>query len=85
MTKFPVEGGCHCRSVRYAQFAPACSVQYCHCARCRKLYGQLHACGGVIKRADLKITGAENLSTYRTSPSFENHFCKRCEIGRAHV
>lgn len=78
MTSFPIEGGCHCRAVRYTQLASALSVQHCHCARCRKLYGQLFASGGVIRRADLRISGADNLAKYRTSSSFENHFCRTC-------
>lgn len=78
MTDFPIEGGCHCRSVRYTLRAAAVSVQHCHCARCRKLYGQLSAAGGVVRRADLQISNTENLAAYRTSPSFENHFCKTC-------
>ncbi len=78
MTTFPIEGGCHCGAVRFTQRAPALSVQHCHCSRCRKLYGQLLATGAVIDRRDLHIAGAANLAKYRTSPTFENHFCRTC-------
>lgn len=79
MTSFPIQGGCHCRAVRYKLLAPALSVQHCHCERCRKLYGSLSANGAVIARGDLRIdSGRENLTTYRSSPSFANEFCKTC-------
>jgi hypothetical protein len=78
MTKFPVQGGCHCGSVRYTLLAPALSVQHCHCSRCRKLYGQLVSQGAVVDRSDIEIAGTANLVKYRTSPTFEEHFCKTC-------
>jgi hypothetical protein len=64
--------------VRFTQRAAALSVQHCHCARCRKLYGQLSAAGAVIDRSDIEITGTANLVSYRTSSTFENLFCGTC-------
>jgi hypothetical protein len=78
MTKFPVQGGCHCGAVRYTLLAPAMSVQHCHCLRCRKLSGGLIVSGAVIARADIRIESTENLTTYRSSPSFARKFCKTC-------
>ena len=78
MTKFPVEGGCHCGAVRYTLIAPALSVQHCHCSRCRKVYGHLVAAGAVIRQSQIKISGESNLTTYRSSPSFADKFCKTC-------
>ncbi len=78
MTTFPVQGGCHCRAVRYTLRAPAISVQHCHCSQCRKLYGQQSGTGAIVDRADLVIDGQENLSRYRSSASFQVQFCKIC-------
>ena len=78
MTQFPIEGGCHCRAVRYTVLGPALSVQHCHCSRCRKMYGTLYASGAVIERAKIRIAGEENLATYRSSPSFADRFCRTC-------
>ncbi len=78
MTTFPIMGGCHCGAVRYTQRAPALSVVHCHCSRCRKLHGHLFATGAVIDRSYIEIVGSGNLGKYRTSPTFENHFCKTC-------
>ena len=78
MTKFPVQGGCHCGAVRYTLLGPAMSVQHCHCSRCRKLSGGLTASGAVVARADIRIESTENLTAYRSSPSFARMFCKTC-------
>jgi hypothetical protein len=79
MTEFPLEGGCHCGSVRYIVRAAPLSVQHCHCSRCRKVYGQLTAQGAVIRRDDLHIVkGEPNLTTYFSSPSFGSRFCRTC-------
>jgi hypothetical protein len=78
MTKFPVQGGCHCGAVRYTLLGPAMSVQHCHCSRCRKLSGGLTLSGAVVARADIRIESPENLTAYRSSPSFTRMFCKTC-------
>ena len=78
MTKFPVQGGCHCGAVRYTLRGPALSVQHCHFSRCRKVHGQLSASGAVVHRADMQISGAANLTTYSSSVSFHFQFCKTC-------
>lgn len=79
--RFPLAGGCHCGAVRYDLLGPALSLQHCHCSRCRKLTGTFMASGAVIRRADLRIRGAENLTSYRSSPSFEGLFCRICSSG----
>src|SRR5262245_37704508 len=79
MTRFPLEGGCHCGAVRYTVLGPALSVEHCHCSRCRKLYGALSATYAVIERAKFRITkGAANLTTDRSSPGLAGHFCQTC-------
>ena len=75
---FKLSGGCHCGAVRYTIFASPLSVQHCHCESCRKTTGSLYATGGVIRRDKVEIEGAENLTSYRTSPSFEQQFCCTC-------
>ena len=57
MTRFPVQGGCHCGAIRYTLLSPALSVQHCHCSRCRKVYGNLAAQGAVIRRSQIRIEG----------------------------
>ena len=78
MTNFPIQGGCRCGAVRYALLAPALSVQHCHCSQCRKLYGALRMAGAVIERANIRIEGDGNLTTYLASPGYRAQFCKTC-------
>ena len=73
-----LSGGCHCGAVRYTLHASPLSVQHCHCGSCRKSIGALHATLGVMRRDKVEIEGAENLTKYRTSPDFEQQFCRTC-------
>jgi hypothetical protein len=78
MSEFRLDGGCHCGAVRYVLTEPAISVQHCHCERCRKGTGAMTGIGAVIDRSALTISGSENLTEYRSSPSYSDHFCKIC-------
>lgn len=78
MSRFPLEGGCHCGAVRYGLHKPALSVQHCHCERCRKVYGSMFSTGAVVQRDAITITGEGNLTTYRSSPTLASRFCKTC-------
>lgn len=73
-----LSGGCHCGAVRYTLRASPLAVQHCHCESCRKTTGALHATLGVMRRDKVEIEGAENLTKYRTSPGFEQQFCRTC-------
>ncbi len=78
MPEFPKLGGCLCRAVRYTLLAAPLSVQHCHCSQCRKGFATLSAQGAVIRRRDIEITGEDQLTAYRSSPSFEYRFCRTC-------
>ena len=73
-----LSGGCHCGAVRYTLHASPLSIQHCHCETCRKTSGALYTTGGVMRRDKVEIIGAENLTRYRASPSFEQQFCGTC-------
>ncbi|TFH12160.1 MAG: GFA family protein [Lentisphaerales bacterium] len=78
MSRFPLEGGCHCGAVRYVLHKPALSVQHCHCERCRKMTGCMFGTGAVVQRDGVTITGEGNLTAYRSSATFPEMFCKTC-------
>ncbi len=78
MPTFPLSGGCHCGAVRFELLGPPLSIQHCHCENCRKISGEFTSTGAIIRRSDIRISGAENLKGYRTSPSFERQFCQTC-------
>ena len=71
-------GGCHCGAVRYVLHASPLSVQHCHCESCRKSTGALHATIGIVPRDEVSIEGTESLTKYRTTPGFEQQFCRTC-------
>ena len=73
-----LSGGCHCAAVRYTLRSSPLSVQHCHCESCRKSTGALHATVGVMQRDKVEIEGVENLTKYRTTPGFEQQFCRTC-------
>ena len=73
-----LSGGCHCGAVSYSLRESPMSVQHCHCESCRKSTGALHATVGVMQRDKVEIEGVENLTKYRTSPGFEQQFCRTC-------
>jgi hypothetical protein len=73
-----LSGGCHCGAVKYILNASPLSVQHCHCETCRKSTGALHATVGIIQRDKIVIEGVDKLIKYRTSPGFEQQFCRTC-------
>jgi len=75
---YSLSGGCHCGAVRYTMLEPPLSVQHCHCESCRKVSGCFYQTGGVVRRDKVKIDGNQNLTKYRSSKSFERHFCSTC-------
>ena len=78
MIDYPLIGGCCCGAVRFVLRAPPLSVQHCHCETCRKTTGTFFKSGAVVRKADVQISGNENVTGYRASPSFERCFCRIC-------
>ena len=78
MSKFHLEGGCHCGAIRYTLSEPALSVQHCHCECCKKVSGAMFGTGAAVNPTAVSITGEDNLTRYRSSPSMPEDFCKTC-------
>jgi len=70
-------GSCLCGAVRYEVAGAMRPVVACHCSLCRKQSGH-HVAATQVRRADLSITGAENLSWYRATDNARRGFCKTC-------
>lgn len=73
-----MSGGCVCGRVRYKLLAAPLSVQHCHCEICRKVTGEFSSSGAVVRKKDIEILGAENLTSFRASKSYERQFCGNC-------
>ena len=76
---FKRTGGCQCGAVRYTIHAPANETYHCHCEMCRKLHGALFGTFSGVPRDRITIDkGADNLTTYDSSPPNHRKFCKTC-------
>ena len=74
-----IEGGCHCRKVRFAAEVPAEVVLIeCNCSICRAT-GFLHL---IVPHSDFRLLTEENaLTSYRFGTGTANHlFCATCGI-----
>ena len=79
MADSKVTGGCHCGAVRYTASAAATETHHCHCSICRKVHGAIFVTLSVFPRDNFTIDkGADNLTTYSTSPKLHRNFCKTC-------
>jgi hypothetical protein len=72
-------GGCFCGRVRYSVSAPLGGGRSCHCSRCRKAFsGSGSAYSEVIPDSFSWITGADNLTSYESTPGWGLCFCRTC-------
>jgi hypothetical protein len=75
----PHAGGCQCGTVRYTVHATPQSLYHCHCQMCRKIHGAMFATFAVVPVAGLVIEqGADQLSSFESSPGTSRLFCRRC-------
>ena len=75
----PLAGGCQCGAVRYTVRAAPQSLYHCHCQMCRKVHGAMFATFAVVPVAGLVIAkGADQLSTFESSPGTLRLFCRGC-------
>ena len=75
--RYPVEGGCLCRAVRFRVAAPPMQSGYCHCRFC-----QLNSGAPVVAWAEVAIgafayTGAAP-GVFRSSSWAQREFCQAC-------
>lgn len=74
-----VEGGCHCRAVRFAaEVAAAVEILDCNCSICA-MTGFRHL---IVPHADFTlVSGEETLTGYRFGTGAANHlFCSVCGV-----
>lgn len=70
-------GSCNCGAVRFTCAEPLTDATACHCTQCRKQSGHYFA-GANLPKAALQITGAENITWYRSSEKVRRGFCATC-------
>ena len=84
MTKKTYHGSCHCGAVAFEVRTPYRFFQYCHCSRCRKRTGSIHAANVAVLAEQLTFTrGAEHIRYFElaSAKSWGNSFCDVCGSG----
>lgn len=78
-----IEGGCHCREVRYRVTGETVYVAICHCSDCRRHAGAPAVTWAAVKRDQLEVEG--ELTTYVSSEHGRRQFCPACGTGLFYV
>jgi hypothetical protein len=78
-----MQGGCHCRRVRFKVTADLDRVTYCNCSICSKK-GFLHL---IVPREQFElVSGKDDLATYAFNTGVAKHtFCRHCGIHAFYV
>ena len=71
------QGGCLCGVVRYTVSGELDDPHLCHCDMCQRQSGYCVA-GAGARRADLDVTGEENVTWFQSSSFAKRGFCKIC-------
>jgi hypothetical protein len=78
------KGSCVCGAVHYELRAPYRFFQYCHCSRCRKRSGSIHAANiAVLVDQFSWLSGEEHVKRFElpSAKSWSNCFCELCGCG----
>jgi len=76
-----VHGECLCGAVAYEAEPPFPTFQYCHCSRCRRVTGTVHAANLFCPPAQFRFTrGEDNVGRFALPNArfFATAFCKTC-------
>ena len=82
-SKYPVEGGCDCRFVRYRLLSPPLYVHCCHCRWCQRESGSAFALNAMIEAARLECMAGAPECVFTPSQSGKGQQilrCPRCRV-----
>lgn len=71
----PLEGRCLCGSVTLTLTAAHQEIDVCHCSMCQQWTGSMYA---GIESDGVELSGADHITTYRSSDWAERAFCSKC-------
>lgn len=74
-------GTCVCGAVAFEVRPPYRFFQYCHCSRCRKRSGSIHAANLAVPAEQFVwLRGEDQVKTFElpSARSWSNGFCERC-------
>ena len=74
-----VQGACLCRAVRFEIALPSRFCAHCHCQNCRRAHGAAFVTFAGFPAGQVAIvSGAANLTRYRTDTDATRTFCSTC-------
>lgn len=73
----PLEGGCHCRALRYRITAAPVARGYCHCRICQHTTSAPATPWTLVRSADFAMIRGSPV-VYKSSSWGERHFCGAC-------
>lgn len=71
------KGSCLCGAVNFEVADPLHAPDACHCTQCRKQSGHFWVSTNV-KRDNLKLAGADEVTWYQSSATVRRGFCRHC-------
>jgi len=80
MARFPIEGGCTCRAIRYRMTTAPLFVHACHCRWCQRETGTAHALNAVYEADRVQHLAAEPEIIDTPSASGKGQRIARCPI-----
>jgi hypothetical protein len=85
MAKFPAEGGCTCRTVRYRMTTKPMIVNCCHCTWCQRETGSAFVINAMIETDRIKILSGAPEVVKTPSNSGKGQKILRCPVCRIAV
>lgn len=73
-----IKGSCLCGKVNYSISGKVGDIVHCHCQTCRKAHASAFSSVAAVLDADFKLSGAEHLNSFESSPGKQRHFCRNC-------
>lgn len=73
-----ITGSCLCGGVTYEISGKVGEIVHCHCQTCRKAHGAAFSSVAAVADADFKLSGAQALRRYESSPGKWRYFCSNC-------
>lgn len=72
-------GRCNCGAVSFVAKGPFRPAKACHCKTCRRQSGHFVA-ATQVEKAELVVSGGENLTWYSASQEARRGFCRACGV-----
>lgn len=84
-TKFPIEGGCDCRAIRYRMETAPLFVHCCHCRWCQRETGAAFALNAMIETGRVTLLAGKPELVDTPSASGKGQMIARCPTCRIAV